>query len=136
MVSKRDDHKGAAIGSARAAAVHNLDILVPNIMDNANNKTRFISISAQPRYDENVETTAISFSTAHAAGALCTVLETFMVAGINLSRIESRPVSGEKYRFFADLQGNVLQEHVHHALEIAASHCDYFEVLGCYRDIL
>jgi len=133
MVSERADSKGAAIGSRRAAEAHGLDVLVPDIMDSAANRTRFIAIAAQPIYDESGDTTSITFSTAHTAGALCAVLQTFMTAGINLTRIESRPASADHYRFFADLQANVLSEVTRDALKQAAMHCDYFEFLGCYK---
>lgn len=132
MVAQKDDRRYAAIGSRRAAEVHGLSVLAPDIMDNANNKTRFIAIAAEPVYDKGCDTTGISFITAHVAGALCAVLQTFMVAGINLSRIESRPVSAEKYRFFADLKTNLLSPEALDVLGQAAMHCDIFEVLGCY----
>ena len=133
MVADQSSNKFAAIGSRRAAQVHNLSILVPDIMDNTNNKTRFIAIASQPVYDESCEMTSITFSTVHRSGALCAVLESFMLAGINLSRIESRPVSTEKYRFFADLQANIMDPKMLDALQLAAMHCDYFEILGCYQ---
>lgn len=132
MVARSDDRRSAAIGSRRAAEVNGLTVLAPDIMDNANNKTRFIAIAAEPVYNENCDTTGISFITAHVAGALCAVLQTFMVAGINLSRIESRPVSAEKYRFFADLKTNLLTPESMDVLRQAAMHCDIFEILGCY----
>jgi chorismate mutase/prephenate dehydratase len=131
-VMRQNSNKYAAIGSRRAAQVHGLNVLVPDIMDNPQNKTRFIAIAAEPVYDTSCATTSITFSTAHKSGALCAVLQSFMLAGINLTRIESRPVSSENYRFFADLQANILTASTKEALEQAAMQCDYFEVLGCY----
>jgi chorismate mutase/prephenate dehydratase len=125
----------AAIGSRRAAEVHGLSIIAPDIMDDANNKTRFIAIAAQPSYDEGCDTVSVTFSTAHRSGALCAVLQAFMLAGINLSRIESRPVSADKYRFFADLQANLLSGKTMDALSQAAMSCEYFEILGCSRTL-
>lgn len=131
-VSKQNNKKMAAIGSRRAAEIYGLQVLMPDIMDNELNQTRFIAIAAQPIYNENSDTISITFSTVHRSGALCSVLETFMLAGINLSRIESRPISPEKYRFFADLQANILSPTTLDALRQASAHCGYFEVLGCY----
>lgn len=133
MVAEKQDLKNAAIGSRNAAKAHGLTVISPDITDNANNQTRFIAIAANPIYDENSDITSITFSTAHKSGALCAVLQSFMLSGINLSRIESRPVSAGKYRFFADLQANILEERTLDALRLASAHCDYFEVLGCYR---
>ena len=131
MVADKKEKRLAAIGSRLAAEIYGLEVLVPDIMDNRQNQTRFIAIAAQPEADESCDTTFITFSTTHVAGALCSVLQTFMVAGINLSRIESRPVSAEKYRFFADLQASVLRPETMETLKQAAQHCDYFEILGC-----
>ncbi len=132
MVAEKNSPKYAAIGSRQAAQAYGLNVLVPDIMDSANNKTRFIVIAGQPIYDESCSITSVTFSTAHKSGALCAVLESFMLAGINLTRIESRPVSQDRYRFFADLQTNILAESTRDALSQAATQCDYFEVLGCY----
>ena len=135
MVAGKKEFRIAAIGSRQAAAVHGLDVLVPDIADDQNNKTRFIAIAAEPVYDEASNTTSITFSTMHKSGALCAVLENFTLASINLSRIESRPVSAEKYRFFVDLQANLFSENTQDALRRAAAHCDYFEILGCYANL-
>ena len=132
MVAQSAERRAAAIGSRRAAQNYGLNVLAPDIMDNAGNRTRFIAIAARPVYDGACDTTCVSFSTAHVAGALCAVLESFMVAGVNLSRIESRPVSAERYRFFADLRANLRDPETVDALRQAAMHCDYFEILGCY----
>lgn len=131
LVAEKSSPKYAAIGSRRAAAVHGLEVLVPDIMDNPTNRTRFIAIAASPVYDESCDTISITFSTAHKSGALCSVLQSFMLAGINLTRIESRPANG-KYRFFADLEANILSETTLEALRQASVQCDYFEILGCY----
>ena len=133
MVAIRQDNRAAAIGSRRAAERNGLIILTPEIMDSALNKTRFISISSEPEYNEICDTISVTFSTAHKSGALCNVLGIFMTAGINLSRIESRPATGGKYRFFVDLQANILDSFTQTALEQAGAMCEYFEVLGCYN---
>lgn len=132
-VMEKGEKRYAAIGSRWAAEIYGLDVIAPDIMDDAGNQTRFITIASQPVYDETCDITSVTFSTEHISGALCSVLHTFMAAGVNLSRIESRPVSADRYRFFADLQANVLNESVRFALEQASAQCRYFEVLGCYR---
>ncbi|MDR1590341.1 MAG: chorismate mutase [Oscillospiraceae bacterium] len=136
LAAERGGVKYAAIGSRRAAAAYGLEVVSPDIMDDAGNKTRFIAIAAEPLYDENCDTVSITFSTAHRSGALCAVLEAFMLTGINLSRIESRPVSADRYRFFADLQSNIMSGATRDALTLASMHCDYFEVLGCCGEIV
>jgi len=133
MVSERADKRAAAIGSRLAAQIYDLDVLVPDVMDAAGNQTRFITIAARPCYDAESTVVSVTFSTTHTAGALCAVLQTFMLAGINLSRIESRPVSVDRYRFFADLRGNISDELMMTTLRQAAAQRAYFEILGCYQ---
>lgn len=135
MVAEKNENRYAAIASRRAASVHGLSVLAPDIIDDMSNKTRFIAIADAPIYTPHSDITSITFSTAHKSGALCSVLQSFMLAGINLSRIESRPVSGDKYRFFIDLKGNIASSVMQDALQHAAMQCEYFEVLGCYSEI-
>jgi len=136
VASKMDSGTGgakfAAIGSRRAAEVNGLEILTDNITDNPKNRTRFIAIAARPQYDVAADSVSVSFATLHRSGALSSVLQTFSLAGINLTRIESRPVSDESYRFFVDLNANILDTATRDAIMQAAMQCEYLEVLGCY----
>ena len=94
----------------------------------------FVLISSQPEYNEASDLISISFSTAHRPGALCEALIPFMAMGINILRIDSWPAGADKYRFFADLSGNILDQNMISALRQTASGCEYFEVLGCYSN--
>ena len=58
-----------------------------------------------------------------------------MSAGINLSRIESRPMMGINI-VFADLEGNILDKNVTRGIRNALACCGYLEVLGCYKSDL
>lgn len=131
-VSERGDKRFAAIGSPRAAELYGLEILATNIMDDQENRTRFIAIADAPEYDASCNTVSITFRTGNRSGALCEVLFQLMASGLNLSRIESRPMYGESFCFFADLDGNILEENVIRGLRHAAASCGYLEVLGCY----
>jgi chorismate mutase/prephenate dehydratase len=137
MVSGRASAKFAAIGSRRAAEVNGLDVLAENITDNPKNRTRFIAIAPKPIYDKTSDTVTVTFSTRHQSGALCSVLQAFQLAGLNLTRIESRPASSDSYRFFADLEANIMDQRVRDAIGQASAQSEYFEVLGCcatYRE--
>jgi chorismate mutase/prephenate dehydratase len=132
--AKSSGGRTAAIGSRRAAELNGLEILAPDIMDSEGNRTSFVVIAAEPEYDENSDLVSVTFSTEHRAGALCEALTPFMARGVNLTRLESRPSSvPDKYRFFAELSGNILDPGVLGALRQASSACEYFEVIGCYR---
>lgn len=131
-VAEKKEKRFAAIGSKRSAEIYGLEILEENITDDQNNNTRFIAIANAAEYDSDSNTVSITFRTSHRSGALCEVLFYFMGAGINLSRIESRPMMGDKYCFFADLEGNILDEAVQRGLRHAGASSGYLEVLGCY----
>ncbi|MDR1915668.1 MAG: chorismate mutase [Synergistaceae bacterium] len=132
--SRSNSGRTAAIGSRRAAELNDLDILAPDIMDSDGNRTSFVVIASEPEYDEQSDLISITFSTEHRAGALCETLMAFMAQGINMQRIESRPAAAGQYRFFIELAGNVLDHDTISALKQAAAACEYFEVIGCYRN--
>ncbi len=131
-VAEQGEKRCAAIGSRRAAELYGLEVLAENITDDRSNSTRFIAIADMPEYDSQCDMVSLTFRTSHRSGALCEVLFHFMAAGINLNRIESRPMMGDKYCFFADLEGNIDDENVQSGLRNAASSCGYLEALGCY----
>jgi chorismate mutase/prephenate dehydratase len=133
-VAKAGSARNAAIGSRRAGELNGLEVLAPDIMDSAENKTSFVVIATQPEYDESSDLISITFSTAHRSGALCEALLPFMAMDLNLMRIESRPAGPGKYRFFVEVGGNILDENVITALRQVDAVCEYFEVLGCYRN--
>jgi chorismate mutase/prephenate dehydratase len=126
--------KIAAIGSRYAAATYGLEVLVPDIMDSANNRTTFACIRGRPEYDAGCRFIALTFSAAHRSGSLCEALLPFYAAGINLTRIESRPSSSpESYRFFIEIAGNILDPVVIQTLRQLEAATAYMEVCGCYN---
>lgn len=133
IVAESGDIKKAAIGSPLAAQLYGLEVLHEDIMDATDNSTSFVVIAPQPEYDENSDHISITFSTLHRSGALCEALLPFLAENLNLMRIESRPSTMGQYRFFAEIQGSILDEKVAFALRQAAAASEYFEVLGCYK---
>ncbi|MDR0570289.1 MAG: chorismate mutase [Clostridiales Family XIII bacterium] len=124
----------AAIGSRRAAEINGLKVLAPDIMDDAANRTSFVVISPEPEYEEKDDLISVTFSAPHRSGSLCEILLPFMAAGLNLMRIESRPAAPGQYRFFVEIQGNIMDKGTTEALRHASVTCEYFEVIGCYGD--
>ena len=78
---------------------------------------------------------SIFLSLTLASGALAQMLEIFSVAGINLTKIESRPIYNKswEYYFYIDFEGSVHEERVLRALARAEKQAEYFEVLGNYK---
>jgi chorismate mutase/prephenate dehydratase len=132
-IAEKGEKRYGAIGSKKAADLYGLEVIKENITDDPGNNTRFIAIADKPEYDSDSDTVSITFRTSHRSGALCEILFHFMSGGINLNRIESRPMMGDQYCFFADLEGNIEDENVQRGLKHAASASGYLEVLGCYK---
>jgi chorismate mutase/prephenate dehydratase len=126
----------AAIASRFAARLANVTVVESAIQDRQPNVTRFVVFGASraatpPTGDDK---TSLVFSTRHERGALVRALTVFDRAGINLSRIESRPRSGEawQYVFFVDLEGHAEDDNVREALKALEHHSDMVKVFGSY----
>jgi chorismate mutase/prephenate dehydratase len=128
----RDPHT-AAVGS-RLAAELGLLVVRERIQDHEGNATRFVIVGKTlPPRTGNDKTTLV-FSTPHERGALRRVLEVFDAEGLNLTRIESRPLRGQlwQYAFFTDLEGHRDDPAVQRALERLQHGGAMVRVLGSY----
>ena len=95
----------AAIASARAGEVFGLVPLASSIQDYNDNLTRFLVIGRRPISESAPDKTSIVFSLPNQAGALFKALSAFALRGIDLTKLESRPIPGRpwEYLFYADL---------------------------------
>lgn len=98
----------AGIAPAYAAQQYGGQILEANIEDHAENYTRFYVLTGQPTSSsaENANKLSLAFSLEHRPGSLVAALEVFYAYGLNMTKIESRPVQGRpwEYVFFVDLR--------------------------------
>jgi prephenate dehydratase/chorismate mutase/prephenate dehydratase len=135
MLAKERPKAAAVISNGLCAEIYTLEILKENIEDHESNSTRFVML-AQEEAKENGNKCSIVFSTAHKAGALFSVLKVFSDAGINLTRIESRPIKKDpgKYAFLLDFQGSVNDKTVTNALEEVKEYTIMYKFLGCYKE--
>lgn len=133
--SNRDDL--AAISSADCAAMYGLDILKERIHNNNNNYTRFIIIAKKPEIYPGANKISILFTTDNTPGALTRVMSRFSSLGVNLSKLESRPVEGTDfhYVFYADLEGSVYNESIQALLSQLANELELFVFLGAYSEV-
>jgi len=95
----------AAIASNHAAALHDMSILEKNIEDHQGNFTRFVIIKREPTVAEKPTKASLILTTNHEPGALYEALGVFKNHGVNLTKLESRPIRGEafKYQFLVDV---------------------------------
>lgn len=121
-----------AIASKKAAKCYNLDILIDRLNDELSNATRFIIISNEPIYLNSANKVSICFELPHASGTLYNMLSHIIYNNLNMTKIESRPISGKnwEYRFFIDFEGNLKDAGVKNALYGIQQEASSFRVLG------
>jgi len=130
----RDDPVAAAVASELAGQLYDLKIARKKIEDEVRNVTRFLVVGREPPPPTGRDKTSILFSLKDAAGVLYKVLQPLADAGLNLSRIESRP-SRKKlwdYVFFIDVDGHTGEPGVEAALRALEARCEFVKVLGSY----
>ena len=132
-----EEEDAAAVGSILAADAHGLAVLARNIQDARTNATRFIVLGRTWAAMTGRDKTSVVFSVKDRPGVLKDALEAFAGAGVNLTRIESRPSRKRAwtYVFFADLQGHPDEERVRGALEELEEHCPYVSLIGAYPEV-
>lgn len=129
-----DEHSAAAIASELAAQLYGLKIVQSRIEDNINNFTRFVVLSKSAPQRTGKDKTSLMISVKDRSGALYDLLRPFASAGINMTKIESRPSRRKawEYIFFVDVEGHVDEDRVKKAMEEVKSRCLFMKVLGSY----
>ena len=124
----------AAIASMRAARYYGLEVLRSRINDVDNNSTRFIVVANKKVFVKDADKISICFELPHASGTLYNILSHFIFNDLSMSKIESRPIKGEKwrYRFFVDFGGNLNDQAVKNAIKGISSETVNFRILGNY----
>lgn len=132
IASKNSDV--AAIASDMAAKLYNIPILASGIEDERNNTTRFLIIGTDSYAASGEDKTTIMVSAPNKVGSLFDLLKPLYDAGVDMSRIESRPSrqTNWEYVFFIDLIGHVDDPVVSSALEDLQNKSAYFKLIGSY----
>ena len=126
----------AAICSKEAAQKYGLTILRESIQNEAENTTRFVVISKEAILPEDAGKISLCFSLPHVTGSLSSVLERFALAGLNLTKIESRPLPGKnfEYDFYLDFTGNIHQPATLDLICALRDELPRFSFLGNYSE--
>lgn len=133
LVSEGNDCTKVAIASERAAQIYNLEILQSNINNEESNKTRFIVIGKELEHSE--DKISVIFKLENKVGTLFNVLKFVNDYGLNMLKIESRPVGNEpwEYYFYLDFQGDMQEDKVKDVLTLIEKNSSYFRMLGAYK---
>lgn len=124
----------AAIASRLNADIYGLKVLEEGIQDNKENATRFIIVTRKHIFTKEAKKISVCFEIPHESGSLYHMLSHFIYNGINMNRIESRPVQGKnwEYRFFVDFDGNLKDAAVQNALRGLQEETISLKILGNY----
>ncbi|HVF87776.1 MAG TPA: prephenate dehydratase [Pyrinomonadaceae bacterium] len=133
-VVERGDPARAAIASRRAAALYGGQILAEHLEDDAENYTRFVLLAPLPVVTDDADKISLAIQLKHQPGALYHALEPFARRGINLLKIESRPVKGRpwQYHIYLDLKAPARNNETDDALSELRSHAESVRPLGHY----
>lgn len=136
LVSESDRDNVAVICSEKAAKKYGLKVLKRNIQNTSNNQTRFIVISKKLIIPGDANKISLIFSVAHKTGSLYRVLGRFSMAGLSLTKLESRPIENEtfNYHFYVDVMGSVRQESTLDLICALSDELPEFEFLGNFNE--
>ncbi|HEX7796994.1 MAG TPA: prephenate dehydratase [Vicinamibacterales bacterium] len=135
MIATERLEDSAAIASARAGEVFGLVPLKSSIQDYQNNTTRFLVIGRHPLSSAAPDKTTIVFTLTNEPGALFKAVSVFALRGIDLTKLESRPIPDRKweYLFYVDVAAASADVACARALAHLAEFAPMVRVLGSYR---
>ena len=138
MVAESDRTDIAAISSRSCAELYGLQTLVPSIQDKDNNRTRFICISKNLEIYPGADKTSIMMVLPHKPGSLYKVLARLYVLGINVTKLESRPIPDRdfEFMFYFDLDTSIYSEEYVQLMCELDDLCEEFKYLGSYTEVV
>ena len=138
MVSKSGRNDVAALSSRACAELYGLENLAASIQDKGNNRTRFICISKDLEIYPGSDKTSIMMVLPHRPGALYRVLARLYTLGINVTKLESRPIPDREFEFmfYFDLETSIYSEEFVQLMCELEDLCEEFKYLGSYCEVV
>ena len=137
FVSEAEGNTKAAISSHRCGALYGLETVNADIQNSDNNYTRFICITKKPRIYAGANHISLVITCDNKPGALYEILAHLAALGINMSKLESCPVTGRNFEFifFLEIDASVKEDGVIPMLEELERNCETFTFLGNYSEV-
>lgn len=138
MVAKSDRTDVAALSSRSCAQLYGLECLASSVQDKGNNRTRFICISKNLEIYPGADKTSIMMILPHKPGALYKVLARLYTLGINVTKLESRPIPDREFEFmfYFDLETSIYSEAFVQLMCELEDFCEEFKYLGSYSEVV
>lgn len=135
MIKEKGLRNAAAIASSLAAEIYQMEILARGIETDKKNYTRFLIISREAQYSKKANKTSLVMQTEHRPGSLYRCLKCFADEGLNLSKIESRPIIGKtwNYYFYLDFEAAWNAPETKRALKELKKEASMVKLLGSYE---
>ncbi|MBQ7109485.1 MAG: chorismate mutase [Clostridia bacterium] len=134
LVADSGRRDAAAISSPDCAEIYGLSVLNDKIANSDSNFTRFICITKELLIYPGADRTSIIMNLPHTPGALNRTISSFALAGLNLTKLESRPIAGRdfEFSFYFDLEASIYAEETLNILDELASGNNNLIFLGSY----
>lgn len=138
MVAQSDRRDVAALSSRFCGELYGLDLVEENVQDQDNNYTRFICISKNPEIYPGADRTSLMMTLPHKPGSLYNVLSKFYALGINLRKLESRPLPDREFEFmfYFDLECSVYAPEMERIFRDLEEESEHFRYLGTYNEVI
>lgn len=138
MVAESGRTDVAALSSHSCAELYGLSCLAPSVQDRGNNYTRFICISKNLEIYPGADKTSLMLTVSHKPGSLYRVLSRFYALGINLLKLESRPIPERDFEvmFYFDLETSIYSEQYAQLISEIGNLCEDFRYLGSYSELV
>jgi chorismate mutase/prephenate dehydratase len=138
MVAESGRTDVAALSSIKCAGLYDLHRLADSVQDRGSNFTRFICVSKSPAIYPGADKTSLMMTIPHKPGSLYHVLSRFYIHGINLIKLESRPIpdSDFEFMFYFDLETPVYSPALMQTIRELSELSDSFHYLGSYTEVV
>ena len=138
MVSESGRKDIAALSSRNCAELNGLTCLAASIQDNGNNYTRFICISKNLEIYPGADKTSVMMVLPHRPGSLYKMLARLYTLGINVTKLESRPLPDRdfEFMFYFDLETSIYSDEFVQLMCELDSLCEEFKYLGSYSEVV